>query len=205
MHDFDNMIERYRKELLEFSKQVPVHNIQEPVEAVPAMNSAETAQSSDTAPVEESPQEDDVQEYVVLRPYSDEGDFNARNDSQGTLRVQVFAAGRSFPVSGADVTVEVPFLTGSKELFKGKTDRDGIADGIALPAPSKNLSLDETNTKEPFALYNVRISHPDYAMGEYSNVPVFDSVKSIQPVELVPLTQSGDEPGDTVFGGDGNG
>ena len=194
MHDFDNMIERYCKELIDFSKQSPVHTEEEPA-AVPAM----------AQPAEETPQEDDVQEYVVLRPYRDAEDFEARNGSRGTLRVQVFAADRSFPVSGAEVIVEVPFLSGSRELFRGRTDRDGIADGISLPAPDKNLSLDEDNTKEPFALYNVRVSHPDYAVGEYSNVPVFDSVKSIQPVELVPLTQSGNEPTETEFGGGGNG
>ena len=194
MHDFDDMIERYCKELIDFSKQAPVHT-EEKSDAVPT-----AAQSA-----EGTPQEDEVQEYVVLRPYRDAEDFEARNGSRGTLRVQVFAADRSFPVSGAEVTVEVPFLTGSRELFRGRTDRDGIIDGISLPAPDKNLSLDEDNTKEPFALYNVRVSHPDYAVGDYSNVPVFDSVKSIQPVELVPLTQSGNEPSETEFGGDGIG
>lgn len=194
MHDFDDMIERYCKELIDFSKQAPVHT-EEKSDAVPTA----------AQPAEGTPQEDEVQEYVVLRPYRDAEDFEARNGSRGTLRVQVFAADRSFPVSGAEVTVEVPFLTGSRELFSGRTDRDGIIDGISLPAPDKNLSLDEDNTKEPFALYNVRVSHPDYAVGEYSNVPVFDSVKSIQPVALVPLTQSGNEPSETEFGGDGIG
>ena len=194
MHDFDDMIERYCKELIDFSKQAPVHTEEKP-----------DASSAMAQPAEGTPQDDEVQEYVVLRPYRDAEDFEARNGSRGTLRVQVFAADRSFPVSGAEVTVEVPFLTGSRELFRGRTDRDGIIDGISLPAPDKNLSLDEDNTKEPFALYNVRVSHPDYAVGDYSNVPVFDSVKSIQPVELVPLTQSGNEPSETEFGGDGIG
>ncbi len=193
MHNFDDMIERYRKELIDFSKQAPLHTREEP----DAASAAE--------PADKTPQEDEVQEYVVLRPYRDAEDFEARNGSRGTLKVQVFAADRSFPVSGAEVTVNVPFLTGGRELFRGRTDRDGIVDGISLPAPDKNLSLDEDNTKEPFALYNVRVSHPDYAAGEYSNVPVFDSVKSIQPVGLVPLTQSGSEPSETEFGGDGNG
>ena len=194
MHSFDDMIERYRKELIDFSKQAPAHKTQE----------SETAATS-AQPVEKSPQEDDVQEYIVLRPYRDAEDFEARNGSRGSLRVQVFAADRSFPVSGAEVIVEVPFLTGSRELFRGRTNKDGIIDGISLPAPDKGLSLDEDNTKEPFALYNVKVSHPDYAVTEYSNVPVFDSVKSIQPVELVPLTQSGNEPSETEFGGGGNG
>lgn len=179
MHDFDEMIEKYKKELLEFSKQNPQKCFDErkgaPTEAQPA---------------EKRPQEDEVQEYVIVRPYEDYADFEQRNGSRGTLRVQAFAADRSFPVSGAEVVVEVPLLTGNRELFRGKTNADGIIDNITLPAPDKSLSLDEDNTLEPFALYNISVRHPEYALGEYANVAVFDSVKSVQPAELIPLTQS---------------
>ena len=179
MHEFDEMIEKYKKELLEFSKQNPQRCCEEQKNTAPAAQ-----------PADENPQEDDVQEYITVSPYRDYDDFKLRNGSQGTLRVQAFAADRSFPVSEAEVVAEVQLLTGSRELFRGRTDADGIVDNIALPAPDKSLSLDENNTLEPFALYNITVSHPEYAEGKFSNVPVFDSVKSIQPAELVPLTQS---------------
>lgn len=194
MHDFENMIEKYKKELLEFSKQNPQNCCEKQRETVPAVQ-----------PAEERAQENEVQEYVVIRPYRDYADFEARNGSQGTLRIQAFAADRSFPVNSAEVVVEVPLLTGSYELFRGKTDADGIVDNIALPAPDKSLSLDEDNTLEPFALYNVTVSHPEYAAGKYANVPVFDSVKSIQPAELVPLTQSENMLRITGDGGEADG
>lgn len=192
MHDFNDMIEKYRHELLEFSKQMPL----------PQERDFEQVMAKNVQPTEESPQEDEVKDHIIIKPYSDYEDFVERNGSSGKLRVQVFAADRSFPISGANVTVSVPFLIGSKELFRGKTDADGIIDNITLPAPNKALSLDEGNTLEPFALYNVKVTHPDYADGDYASIPVFDSVKSIQPVELVPLTQSGNEPRETVFGGE---
>ena len=196
MHNLDDMIEKYRQELVEFSRQMPVHN-DEYREFVPA----------NTAPIQEANNnenndEDEVNDIIVIRPYRDNEDFEARNGSSGSLRVQVFAADRSFPVSNARVRVTVPFLTGNRELFDGRTDADGIVENIILPAPNKNLSLDEDNTSEPFALYNITIDHPNYAESVFSNVPIFDSVKSIQPVELVPLTRLGNEPEQTEFGGE---
>lgn len=199
------MIEKYRRELLEFSKQNPVHNEDDREFVSAAAQPAETCadcNSDMNAPMEKETQyESDVGDEITVRPYTDNSDFEIRNGSQGMLRVQVFAADRSFPISGARVTVDVPFMTGGRELFSGVTDADGIADNIVLPAPDRSLSLDEDNTAEPFALYNVRVTHPNYAAGEYENIAVFDSVKSIQPVRLVPLTQSGNEPQESVFGG----
>ena len=203
MHNLDDMIEKYRYELMEFSKQNPVHiESEEESQEVVAANTQPIEQPSEQ-PVEQQADEFDteVDDYVVLQPYADYADFERRNGSQGKMKVQVFAADRTFPISGARVTVSVPLVTGSREIFSGVADMDGIVDDILLPAPSKSLSLDENNTAEPFALYNLKVSHPDFADGEYANIPVFDSIKSIQPVELVPLTQSGNAPGDTEFGG----
>ncbi|MCQ2485711.1 MAG: hypothetical protein MJ168_10320 [Clostridia bacterium] len=209
MHNLDDMIERYRYELLEFSKQNPVHNDEEYRDFVPVMtqqtekNDRVSENVSDNSqPVEKESQfETNATDDIRITPYANNEDFEMRNGSQGMLRVQVFAADRSFPVSGARVTVEVPFLSGGRELFSGVTDADGIVDNITLPAPSKNLSLDENNTSEPYALYNIRVTHPNYSTGEYNNVPVFDSIKSIQPVALVPMTLVGSQPRDTEFGG----
>ena len=210
MHNLDDMIENYRKELLEFSKQNRMHSDEDKFkEYVPTM--AEPTENCGNETKEECSEQrqteketqyiSNVNDEISIKPYANNEDFEMRNGSQGMLRVQVFAADRSFPVSGARVTVDVPFLTGGRELFSGVTDADGIIDNIVLPAPNKNLSLDEDNTAEPFALYDIRVTHPNFAAAEYENVPVFDSVKSIQPVELVPLTQNGNEPNAMIFGG----
>ena len=196
MHSLEDMIEKYRHELMEFSKQNPVHTGEEA--------DCRDVSAAQARPIEKEDRnsDSDVHGEVVVRPYADYEDFERRNKSQGELRVQVFAADRSFPVKNAGVTVTVPLLNGSKELFSGMTDADGIVEGIVLPTPDKSLSLDEDNTDEPFALYDIRVSHPDFADSEFTNVPIFDSVKSIQPVELVPLTQSGGEPQTAEYGGE---
>lgn len=208
MHNLDDMIEKYRLELLEFSKQNPLHNGDECREYVSTMAQpteekviAEPVPESTGSMEKEKQFESNATDDIRITPYVNNDDFEMRNGSEGVLRVQVFAADRSFPVSGARVVVDVPFLSGGRELFSGVTDSDGIVDNIVLPAPDKGLSLDENNTAEPYALYKIRVTHPNYVTGEYENVPVFDSVKSIQPVALVPMTFNGSEPSITEFGG----
>ena len=44
-----------------------------------------------------------------------------------------------------------------------------------------------------------RVNRPDYSSATFDGIPVFDSVKSIQPVELIPLSRSGGEPVQTVI------
>ena len=129
----------------------------------------------------------------------------------GVMRVQVTSGGRSYPIINAIVKVSVPLETGDREIFSGYTDINGVVDNIVLPAPDSSYSLDEQNTTvEPFAVYEVTVTHPNFAKSEFFNVPVFANIKAIQPARLVPLTETGGEPGTVtipeqpmrLFGGD---
>jgi hypothetical protein len=92
----------------------------------------------------------------------------------------------------------VDLADGEREVFSGLTDEDGVVDNISLPAPDVSLSFDENNTVEPFAVYRLRVNKADFSPIVFNGIPVFDSVKSIQPVELVPLSRSGGEPTQNV-------
>ena len=76
-------------------------------------------------------------------------------------------------------------LPGSdRVLSSGTTDESGVLDGIVLPAP--DAALAQTPTGEmPYALYDIRVSHPDYRTEIYKQVPIFPDVKSIQPVQFL--------------------
>ena len=205
MHNFEDIIEKYKRELVEFSKQLPIHN---PIEE-------EYRESVSTAA---QPQQEEARSYradepeTVITPavsFTDYNDFLAKNPSQGVLRVQVFAADRSFPIPGAAVRVFVRLNDGERELFSGATDENGVADGIQLPAPDSSLSFDENSTVAPYAVYSLRVNRANYVPASFDGIPVFDSVKSIQPVELVPLSTNGTSPvadavrneSTTLFGG----
>ena len=196
MHNFEDIIEKYRRELLEMSTHSAVHNVPDDIEYRQAVDvMAQTV--SPTVETASEPQE--PQAVITARvPFRNYDDFLNNNQSRGLLRVQVFSADRTFPVSNAAVRVFVDLADGEREVFNGITDEDGVVDGISLPAPDSSLSFDENNTIEPFAVYGLRVNKADYSPALFKGIPVFDSVKSIQPVELVPLSRSGGEPVQTV-------
>lgn len=212
MTNFDDQIEKYRQELLEFSKNNPkihIHPNHEPEitdasaepeempEAVETLaQSIEPKAEIEPEPIRLSqPEKAEIASYEVYENYED---FIEKNGARGTLKVQV-TAGQTIPISNAKVDVSVVLKNGEQNLVTEYTDIDGIVDNISLPAPPVALSLNEENTAVPFSVYTVKISHPDYAPAEYKNAPIFESVKSIQPVTLVPLTENGDEPGKAVY------
>ena len=188
MHNFEDMIEKYRRELIEISKLSPIHNEKErPTAEVFA------------AAQEQLPEPAQPQAVIAGRvPFADYDEFIRNNPSQGILRTQVFTADQAFPVSGATVRVYIRLTEGDRELFSGATDVDGIVDNIRLPAPDSSVSFDENSTIEPYAVYSLRVNKPGYSEAVFEGIPVFDSVKSIQPVELVPLSSDGNEPIQTV-------
>lgn len=132
-------------------------------------------------PPEASPERDPLQTF---EPAADTYEsFRRRNTSAGWLRVQAFAGPQTIPVPNADVLVTRDFIDGVRRFASGKTDQSGILDGITLPAPD-NVLAQEPGTIRPYALYDIRVSHPDYRTEIYRQVPVFPGVKSIQPVQF---------------------
>ena len=109
--------------------------------------------------------------------------FRRRNNSAGWLRVQAFAGPQTLPVPDADVLVTRDFVDGVRRFASGKTDQSGVLDGITLPAPDNTLAQDP-GTIQPYALYDIRVSHPDYRTEIYKQVPIFPGIKSIQPVQF---------------------
>lgn len=196
------MIEKYRRELVEFSGQSSF-----------AEESAVEEKEPDFAPVMANalPFIGNVEADQETEFYKNFEDFQNKNPSKGSMRVQVTSGGRSYPIINAIVKVSVPLETGDREIYSGYTDINGIVDNIVLPAPDSSYSLDEQNTTvEPYAVYEVTVTHPDFAKSEFFNVPVFANIKAIQPARLVPLTETGGEPGTVnipeqpmgLFGGD---
>lgn len=203
MHDLEKMIEKYRQELVEFSMQSPpadeaVFKGERSENVAPAMANALNFMS-------------DVGASEETETYKNYEDFENKNPSKGSMRVQVTSGGRSFPIINAIVKVRIPLDTGDREIFSGYTDIDGVVDNIVLPAPDSSISLDENNsTVPPFAVYEITVTHPNFAKSEFFNVPVFANIKAIQPARMVPLTETGEEPGTVtipeqsmgLFGGD---
>ena len=117
-------------------------------------------------------------------------EFLKRNGETGTLRVQAFIGDRGMPVEAATVIVFANFSDGERIFYTVKTNADGIADGLILPAPSRESS-ELPGSTNPYAEYSVTVSHPDYLSQRYEKVPIFAGIRSIQPVAFLPSLNGG--------------
>ncbi len=129
--------------------------------------------------------------------------FLAENTGSGLLKVQVFSGQQVTPIPNAEVLVTKELINGPRIFFSGLTDISGIVDGIQLPAPNRTLSEspqprgDGVTMQMPYSQYNITVKEGRHHTQEYTNVPIFDGIKSIQPVRMIPL-QFSDENGGTI-------
>lgn len=112
-------------------------------------------------------------------------DFLAQNPNFGTLLFQVTGGQGAFPIGGAKIII-TKSLTDSHALsITTATDESGKTEEFSLPAPNKGLSQ-APGGKEVFAVYDAVITAPGYQAATVRDIPIFDGVTTIQPVELSP-------------------
>ena len=111
--------------------------------------------------------------------------FQRENTGDGVLRVQASAGGGSIPLSNVNIVVYRDFADGRHVFYTVVTNSDGVADGMILPAPPRQNSV-EGNGQSPFSSYSVNASREGLRTEVIENVPVFSGVKSIQPINLAP-------------------
>ena len=205
MENLQAMIERYKAEMMKTASRsaLPPQESVQPAPPEPAPQSelppapAPSPQPAAPAvpspplppdqpeinPPEANPQDD------PLQPIAPEADtyenFLRENTKTGILRVQAYAGRQAVPVPGAQVTVSRTFSDGTKEFASGVTDENGIFDNVVLPAPDKALAEAPTG-EAPYATYDICVTHPGYRTEVYQQVPIFDGIKSIQPVRFLP-------------------
>lgn len=124
-------------------------------------------------------------------------DFLAQNSESGSLKVETYAADRSFGIGSARVMVFIELPGGNVAVFDGITDNDGSTESIRLPAPPRELSQQPQsgdNVRLPYATYSIYVEHPDFVRSVFTNVPVFSGVESIQPVRMLAKVEGIDEP-----------
>ncbi len=215
MDNFDQCIENYKRELLKYAKKngnifignndgfKTVEEIKEPTEKKPAKKYKDQYVSNRPMPVEypgteesteasaqvnTSPQRPGEQTSPEAEGYSNYEDFISKNQKAGKLRVQTYAASQVFPIQNARVIVEKEFDDGKHTFAEEYTDIDGVADEIILPTKNKTLSLTPEEAI-PYATYTVKVTHPQFSSITFHNVPIFDSIESLQPVAMQPLNR----------------
>ncbi len=113
-------------------------------------------------------------------------DFLGKNTNSGILKIQASVARQTMPVENVAIVISKDFKDGRKIFYNVKTDQNGIVDNLLLPAPSRDLSMKPSQAL-PFATYDIVASHPNYQQAMFTSIPIFDGIKSIQPINLLPL------------------
>lgn len=210
MDSFDKCIEDYKRELIKYAKKngtVYVKNdngfktneteeITEEktkydkkyVSNRPMPVEYHGEDESDSSQVNAIPQRPGEQTSPESQTYKNYDDFIANNPKFGKLRVQTYAATQVFPIQNARILVEKQFENGTHTFTEEYTDIDGVADEIILPAKSKSLSL-TPGEAIPYATYTIKVTHPQFSPITFHNVPIFESIESLQPVAMQPLSR----------------
>ncbi|MBQ7907524.1 MAG: hypothetical protein IJ309_06070 [Clostridia bacterium] len=119
------------------------------------------------------------------------------DESIGFLTVAVKTANGALPIENASVAIyghseldenDIPNQNPSDVIYSLRTDRNGLTEKVALKTKPKELS-EVPGNEFPYLGYNIFISADGYYDSAYVNVPIFQGVTSIQPVNLIPLSE----------------
>lgn len=111
------------------------------------------------------------------------------DNSWGFLKFEVFTADGAVPVPGALITIRKSLPEGSGLIRLLFTNRSGKSPTIALPAPAQSYSQYPGSTVRPFSEYNVTVRAKGYYTLREINIPIFAGIKTVQPIDLIPLAE----------------
>ena len=119
-------------------------------------------------------------------------------ESIGFLTVNVRTSNGAIPIENAIVNIyeNRGFDNGNGDftnsngylIYSTRTNKSGQTDKIALPTKSSALSLSPGNF-HPFTSYNIFVSKEGFFDSDVINAPVFQGITSIQPINLIPLSE----------------
>ena len=109
--------------------------------------------------------------------------FLTQNPAFGTLLFQVTGGQGAFPVEGATITITKALADGVSLSLQAVTDESGKTVPLSLPAPSRALSQ-APNGGVVYAAYQAEVSAPNYVTTDIRDLPIFDGITTIQPVNL---------------------
>ena len=107
----------------------------------------------------------------------------------GYLIVRVSTALGAIPLEDALVTIKGAEAENSNIIYSQTTDQSGITKKVSLSAPNIKES-ESPGYLRPYSLYNIDVSRDGYLPLRLNNVAVFDSITSIQPAVMLPLTDN---------------
>lgn len=117
----------------------------------------------------------------------------------GYLKIRAYSSTNNIPIDNARIEIAG---SGNPDgpIIVTETNNDGITENIELNAPPVEYSL-EPSDNQPYSLYNIKISAPDYDETIISGVQILSGEKGIQNIILSPSATSDETYSPTVIGG----
>lgn len=125
----------------------------------------------------------------TMQKQEDWMNFEARNTSNGFLKVQVYSAQGAFPLKDARVVISKELDNQQKIFYEMVTDESGITQPVSLPAPDASHSF-VVDGMRPYENYNIEVSKQGFQSTLREGLPIFPGVVSLQPIQLRPLLAS---------------
>lgn len=198
------MIEKYKKELVEFSNAIKdnAYDYYEE-EAVPSGLRATQGMMTPDNPNRDITQLEGTNSsgYNAGRTekkYNTYEEFLADNPESGTLRIQGYIASQTYPATNAKVEIRKELTNGSQLIYSGETNESGVYGPVKLPAPKKEFS-EEFSDRLPYANYLVTVKKDGFITMIYRNLPIFPGVESNQTINFIPSNQVGDNVSSIVI------
>ena len=129
-------------------------------------------------------------------------------DTIGFLTVTVRTANGAIPIKNAIVSVYENYVTKNGDndvlnsngylVYSTRTNENGQTEVLALPTKSAFLSTSPGN-EHPFMSYIVFASAEGYFDSVVINVPVFQGITSVHPINLIPLSEFSTPKDDVPF------
>lgn len=116
---------------------------------------------------------------------------------RGFLIVSVRTGEGAIPLEGALVTLRGDESIEGDAIASFITDQSGNTPRITLPAPPR-INSESPNGGKPYASYSADVSLPGYYTNLYTNIPIFDTITSVQTAYLVPLPEDGSGTSDDM-------
>ena len=124
-------------------------------------------------------------------------------DEIGFLAVTVRTSNGAIPIENAKVSIYENYDNGGANsnghlIYSLRTNNFGQTEKVALPTKSMSLSLEPGNL-QPFTSYNIFVSSEGYFDSDVINVPIFQGVTSLQPINLIPVSEFANPIDDVPF------
>lgn len=111
--------------------------------------------------------------------------FQEENRGKGILKIQALIGDTYFPIANVKIEVSKTFQDGKQIFYSGYTEESGFIDSIVLPTPKKRKDY-----QNGAAIYQIDATHPAYQEKTIEEVFLYDGIKSIQKIELIPKSYS---------------